>query len=275
MNKEQVTVQIEVEEYDKDFFRFGEYDYLINKKYCTVLVPPVEQQEGEVKTDKWCIKQSLDQRVCDWFNKEFGMMSSTTGGFIYMLSHPDVQDCHYSDEIPDGYTELFTVEEFFDKVGYNPAPECKGNCGMNYCDDNGCIDRKRSLVGDPILTAPTPKLIAKQPIGEIDGVKVYKGDTAYHVSFNDLQIVTIILSVDTELGELRNYSRSYLTPEAVNARLFQEVEKKACDISFTWNEYDEWYNNSNQENCEILDFCISKVEKQYSVTYLTINTESK
>jgi hypothetical protein len=23
---------------------------------------------------------------------------------------------------------------------------CKGNCGMNYCDDNGCIERKRILV---------------------------------------------------------------------------------------------------------------------------------
>lgn len=24
--------------------------------------------------------------------------------------------------------------------------KCKGNCGMNYCDENGCIDRKRNLV---------------------------------------------------------------------------------------------------------------------------------
>lgn len=25
-------------------------------------------------------------------------------------------------------------------------PLCEGNCGMNYCDDNGCIERKRILV---------------------------------------------------------------------------------------------------------------------------------
>jgi hypothetical protein len=25
-------------------------------------------------------------------------------------------------------------------------PSCEGNCGMNYCDDNGCIERKRILV---------------------------------------------------------------------------------------------------------------------------------
>ena len=23
---------------------------------------------------------------------------------------------------------------------------CEGKCGMSYCDDNGCIDRKRNLV---------------------------------------------------------------------------------------------------------------------------------
>jgi hypothetical protein len=25
-------------------------------------------------------------------------------------------------------------------------PSCEGNCGMNYCDDNGCVERKRILV---------------------------------------------------------------------------------------------------------------------------------
>ena len=28
--------------------------------------------------------------------------------------------------------------------------KCSGNCGMNYCDDNGCMERTRILV-EPIL----------------------------------------------------------------------------------------------------------------------------
>ena len=34
------------------------------------------------------------------------------------------------------------------KLFCQPAvmPSCEGNCGMNYCDDNGCIERKRILV---------------------------------------------------------------------------------------------------------------------------------
>jgi hypothetical protein len=30
-----------------------------------------------------------------------------------------------------------------------PKRECGGNCGMNYCDENGCIDRKRNIVDTP------------------------------------------------------------------------------------------------------------------------------
>jgi hypothetical protein len=29
---------------------------------------------------------------------------------------------------------------------HDVMPSCEGNCGMNYCDDNGCIERKRILV---------------------------------------------------------------------------------------------------------------------------------
>lgn len=26
------------------------------------------------------------------------------------------------------------------------SEQCAGNCGMNYCDENGCVERKRELV---------------------------------------------------------------------------------------------------------------------------------
>jgi phosphoribosyl-ATP pyrophosphohydrolase len=35
-------------------------------------------------------------------------------------------------------------------------PECDGNCGMNYCDENGCIERKRNLVEPAPLPASQP-----------------------------------------------------------------------------------------------------------------------
>ncbi|MGZ5302524.1 MAG: hypothetical protein ACXWDO_00280 [Bacteroidia bacterium] len=34
-------------------------------------------------------------------------------------------------------------------AGRQAEPSCGGDCGMNYCDEYGCIDAK-NLIGDPI-----------------------------------------------------------------------------------------------------------------------------
>lgn len=50
-----------------------------------------------------------------------------------------------------------------DGVEHNEFPagkkqECNGNCGMNYCDENGCLDRKRHLVENDTDNLIEPKL---------------------------------------------------------------------------------------------------------------------
>jgi len=34
---------------------------------------------------------------------------------------------------------------------------CSGNCGMNYCDDNGCVERKRNLTEPQDQAMPSTK----------------------------------------------------------------------------------------------------------------------
>ncbi len=46
---------------------------------------------------------------------------------------------------------VFNMVKAFIEKRYTPKENtaaflCNGNCGMNYCDENGCIDRKRNLV---------------------------------------------------------------------------------------------------------------------------------
>lgn len=52
--------------------------------------------------------------------------------------------------IPEGEVSVTTKAEF-DKLieAENEAMKnrCTGDCGMGYCDDNGCIDRTRHYVG--------------------------------------------------------------------------------------------------------------------------------
>lgn len=37
-----------------------------------------------------------------------------------------------------------------------PNPPCDGNCGMSYCDTNGCTERKRFLTETPTLPMDKP-----------------------------------------------------------------------------------------------------------------------
>jgi len=43
------------------------------------------------------------------------------------------------------------------RVELDSNHSCTGNCGMNYCDNNGCIERKR------VLVEPTDLPIIKKP----------------------------------------------------------------------------------------------------------------
>ena len=47
-----------------------------------------------------------------------------------------------------GWSEAADFGQWLVKNCSIPAviPSCEGKCGMNYCDDNGCIERKRILV---------------------------------------------------------------------------------------------------------------------------------
>ena len=50
----------------------------------------------------------------------------------------------FGDFLPGKVSDM----RFIKKQDVEFPPACNGNCGMNYCDENGCIERKRELV-DP------------------------------------------------------------------------------------------------------------------------------
>lgn len=47
------------------------------------------------------------------------------------------------------YTVIY-LDTLLVKNDTTAQPECNGDCGMNYCDENGCTERKR------VLTSPCP-----------------------------------------------------------------------------------------------------------------------
>lgn len=104
----------------------------------------------------------------------------------------------------------------------------------------------------------------RTPIGEIDGKPVYEGDTTYHIVFEDLEIRTSIIDSRSLFEEDEDTSRSYLTPEAVNARLREIVEQKAKDKTFTLVELKEF----DKYEYTAIGYAIELIEKEYQVKYL-------
>lgn len=132
---------------------------------------------------------------------------------------------HYQFE---GFTELFTVEDFFEKVGYTSEPHRKS-------------------------------------LGMYQGVEIYEETCAWFIIKDNLSICKMHGKncVETEWHtETERYSKVYLTPKEANARLKEEVEKKAMDcrkISF---------NDVCRLNGNVWDYAIELIEKEYGVTYL-------
>jgi hypothetical protein len=54
------------------------------------------------------------------------------------------------------YSGLFTMdnEQLFEKFEKQYTEPCNGNCGMNYCDDNGCLENKPKSEGEDAAVVP-------------------------------------------------------------------------------------------------------------------------
>lgn len=46
--------------------------------------------------------------------------------------------------------------------------KCTGNCGMNYCDDNGCIERKRHYVDQEERPEQVHVLLSHGAVASVD-----------------------------------------------------------------------------------------------------------
>lgn len=104
-------------------------------------------------------------------------------------------------------------------------PKCNGNCGMNYCDENGCVERKR------ILSEPIEKSSALK-VEQSDIIKFLLGEGSLNgVWYGDPR-------PDNEKGNFwwRKYLREYATQEREKAR--REAVQECIEIY----KMTEWYD---------------------------------
>ncbi len=328
MNKEQVTVQIRsniccesawynslggllirVKQSKKDLglYKLVGQKLLIDKGHCTV-VPPVEQQEGEVKG--WCIKRTPENAdvLNKWASKQGTGDYFDDCGYITSDINDKLGVSVFNHDSIKNFTELPTVEEFFAKVGYNPAPTPKLiaragewvkaiDIGKSKSDsisvngayqlhtdlyDDGCFSIKKNNKGVGHLGISTsvkfePCPAPRTPIGEIDGVKVYEDTVSWYIDLIGLEVYECKYpqyNIHDLKMEGNGYTKNMFTPEAVNARLKEIVIEKSKYVKLSIDEYADWYNVQLEPN-SVYEYAIHLIEKEFNVTYLTVNTEIK
>ena len=102
-----------------------------------------------------------------------------------------------------------------------------------------------------------------------DGVEIFEETDAWFVDIKNL-IITVAAGFDIDSwGESLeiNESKVYLTPKEVNARLKQEVIKKAKERTFTLAELEK-YDNDWFMMKKPIDFAIEAIEKKFNVKYI-------
>jgi len=198
-------------------------------------------KQVDPKPKGYCIKRTPEnaKALNNWANEQHGGTICKYEGSgetfeYYIYSIPVVDKMYYvkfyvNKEKIYGFTELFTAEEFFAKVGYTPEP----------------------------------KLIANQPIGVYEGVEIFKDTKAWFVYLKELKIVKFDHMKHSLAAALYKYSKMYLTPKGANARLRSEIAKKAMDypITITSNEY-------NNGDVTLHGRAMKAIEKEYNITYL-------
>lgn len=188
----------------------------------------------EIEHKGYCIKRTLSSRenadLNIWANKKNGNTIpyyKGSGGYL-----------HYSSGsafiLPiklNGFAELNTVKDFFEKTGYIPEPQRKS-------------------------------------LGMYDGVEIYEETDAWFVDLKELKIVKFdymkhSLAVAGSEGDKYDYSKMYLTPKEANARLKGIVTDKAIDYPFTITT-----RKYNTEHKIFIDYAIEAFEKDHNITYL-------
>lgn len=203
---------------------------------CRPALPHEIPAEARPDFKGWCVERTPENAevLNAWANNFFGCNLKWNQGYI--LSEQVEGSCQDS-KLHEGFILLPTAEAFFEKVGYKPESEL--------------VD------------------IVRKSLGFYEGVEVFEDTKSWHINLKTLEIKESIGN-DVALMEaiFDDSSKDYLTPAAANARLREEVEKKARHVKFSIEEYEAWdMKRFNYHSPH--EYAIFLVEKEYNVQYLT------
>lgn len=306
----EITVQIKVQEYnDKYYLLFGRQTVLVHKEDCTV-IDPVDSVQPEVKG--WCIKRTPENRdeLNAWANNAFELENKCTTDGGWILSKP-TEGCMFCHEVSinrkNGFTEVFTVEEFFEKVGYTASPKLIAKAGewvkpidlANYKGDSIIKDKPYELKYDyfeggnltlcknengstniwyasslypngvkfEVCHAP----VQRKSLGFYEGTEIFPETKAWYINLRTLEIVDI----DCTMTINEYIVRDWPGYDGFSSKVYLDPKEANARLKKEVEKKAKDYKLSISECVEAtqhstpLAYAIQQVEQQYGVTYLT------
>ena len=218
-----ITVQIKVKEYGPELYKINETGSFIRKELCTVIETVEHVQE-------------LEQQIKDLQSK---------------LNTYEIEESVTMKHVQPEPTSFESSNVEFERLAGKWV-----NKGFNHT-----INDEKPF---PISKAPEPQ---RKSLGMHEGVEVYEGTKVWFVDIKHLKIRKSILSKSSYINMADKdgvyYSKFYLTPKEVNARLKDIVTDKARNYTFSINSkmyYDTAYG--------VIDYAIEAFEKDHNITYL-------
>ena len=221
-----ITVQITVQEYGPELYKINETGSFIRKELCTVI---------EI------VKHV--QPKCSYL----GNFAKIGEEWIPKVNVPNKENF----EVP--------ANKRCSGWGY-----LKGNVGdiVRYYD---VVSYEKALLEYRNTLVPEPQ---RKSIGMYDGVEIYEDTKAWFVDLGSFRIIERFLPISTCISYSEDngiyYSRFYLTPKEANARLKEEILKKAKKKTFTFAELEGFDKYDHTP----IGYAIQLIEKEFNVIYL-------
>ena len=116
------------------------------------LIIGVARGEGVNNLSHYEKKEKIKNSIDDLTNRQIEITRKTAIDFANWLDKlsPSQRTSVWSKN--GEYSGLFTMdnEQLFEKFEKQYIEPCNGNCGMNYCDDNGCLENKPKSFGEQV-----------------------------------------------------------------------------------------------------------------------------
>jgi hypothetical protein len=99
---------------------------------------------------RWCDRTTNIRNKFDVINRKGFISILKITSLLSIIELISVSEIFENVVLFNSNEVYFLSSELFEKFENQYTEPCNGNCGMNYCDDNGCLENKPKSEGEDV-----------------------------------------------------------------------------------------------------------------------------